>query len=266
MVDFLKFLYGDNAQKRVFFPPESVDDVITQYKNLNADSCNTIGEKMELLFGVEWFEEYAHPKDDSINVLTYDYWKKLTSLTENDVISLIKTCISAFITSEPVNKTSNDNNQEKEPNNDGNDETINALIHDFNEYLDSDKCKEDLKNHMTKPPVEKRCISSKDTNNTEPTVDYSKENITTTEDHSLKNYEMVNHPSHYNSSRIETIEKMIRIYGKEKVAWWCEITAFKYRDRIGNKPNNSLEQEMGKIKWYENKANELFNELNNNQE
>lgn len=70
-------------------------------------------------------------------------------------------------------------------------------------------------------------------------------------------YEMVNHPSHYNSSSIETIEKMIRIWGPEQTATWCEMTAFKYRERIGNKPDNSLEQEMGKIRWYELKAKEL---------
>ena len=70
-------------------------------------------------------------------------------------------------------------------------------------------------------------------------------------------YEMVNHPSHYNSSSIETIEKMRRIWGNENTALWCEMTAFKYRDRIGNKPDNSNDQEVGKIKWYEAKAKEL---------
>lgn len=70
-------------------------------------------------------------------------------------------------------------------------------------------------------------------------------------------YEMVNHPQHYNSTSIETIEKMRRIWGNEKVALWCEMTAFKYRDRIGNKPENPIEQEIGKIKWYEEKAKSL---------
>lgn len=72
-----------------------------------------------------------------------------------------------------------------------------------------------------------------------------------------KPYEMVNHPSHYNSSSIETIEKMRRIWGDDATALWCEMTAFKYRDRVGNKPDNSIEQEVGKIKWYESKAKEL---------
>ena len=74
-------------------------------------------------------------------------------------------------------------------------------------------------------------------------------------------YEMVNHPTHYNSSSVETIEKMVRIWGKEQTAMWCEMTAFKYRERIGLKPDNSLEQEMGKIKWYESKARELRKSL-----
>lgn len=95
---------------------------------------------------------------------------------------------------------------------------------------------------------------------------YENKNIYSNESISIKNinnepYEMVNHPNHYNSSSVETIEKMIRIWGYEKTAIWCEMTAFKYRDRIGNKPGNSLEQEMGKIKWYEAKANELYNKM-----
>lgn len=71
-------------------------------------------------------------------------------------------------------------------------------------------------------------------------------------------YEMVNHPQHYNSTSIETIEKMRRIWGNEKTALWCEMTAFKYRDRIGNKPDNPVEQEIGKIKWYEETARLLY--------
>lgn len=72
-------------------------------------------------------------------------------------------------------------------------------------------------------------------------------------------YEMVDHPTHYNSSSIETIEKMRRIWGDDATALWCEMTAFKYRDRIGNKPDNPIEQEVGKIQWYEKKAKELRN-------
>jgi len=82
----------------------------------------------------------------------------------------------------------------------------------------------------------------------------------TVTENKVPSYEYVNHPSHYNSSSIETIEKMRRIWGNEQTALWCEMTAFKYRDRIGNKPDNSNDQEVGKIKWYENKARELRNQ------
>lgn len=73
-----------------------------------------------------------------------------------------------------------------------------------------------------------------------------------------KKYEYVDHPSHYNvEGKKECIEEMIDKWGKETVATWCEITAFKYKYRCGSKPNNSISQEKRKIDWYENKAKEL---------
>lgn len=65
-------------------------------------------------------------------------------------------------------------------------------------------------------------------------------------------------PDHYKSYSVETIDMMIAIYGKEKVAIHCELTAFKYRQRLGKKDN--LEQDLGKEKWYLDKAKELRNE------
>lgn len=50
---------------------------------------------------------------------------------------------------------------------------------------------------------------------------------------------------------------MVAIWGKEKVADWCEITAFKYRMRMGTKPDNSIEQDLKKEQWYLKKAKEL---------
>ena len=69
-------------------------------------------------------------------------------------------------------------------------------------------------------------------------------------------YDMVN-PSHYKNTSIETIEKMRRIWGSEALAAHCEMCAFKYRERIGSKPGQSVEQELKKIKWYESFAIEL---------
>ena len=75
----------------------------------------------------------------------------------------------------------------------------------------------------------------------------------------LENYNFVDHPTHYNTYDIEVIEMMRRIWGDEKVADWCEITAFKYRMRVGSKPDNPIKQDLEKEQWYIAKAKELRN-------
>lgn len=72
--------------------------------------------------------------------------------------------------------------------------------------------------------------------------------------------EQVNHPSHYNNYSIEVIDMMRKIFGEEKTADWCEMTAFKYRMRMGTKIDNPIEQDLEKEKWYLNKAKELRHE------
>lgn len=71
----------------------------------------------------------------------------------------------------------------------------------------------------------------------------------------------VNHPSHYNHGGMETIDKMIKLYGIEKVKAFCELNAFKYRDRAGYKGNtdSAITRDIRKALWYENKYNELNN-------
>jgi len=69
--------------------------------------------------------------------------------------------------------------------------------------------------------------------------------------------EMVNHPSHYNRYSIEVIDMMVAVFGAEKVADWCEITAFKYRMRMGLKKDNPVQQDLDKEAWYLRKAEEL---------
>lgn len=76
-------------------------------------------------------------------------------------------------------------------------------------------------------------------------------------------YEMVNHPTHYNQYDIEVIDMIIRIWGPEAAALWCDITAFKYRMRMGTKPDNSIEQDIKKEQWYLNKSKEIRNNLIN---
>lgn len=71
----------------------------------------------------------------------------------------------------------------------------------------------------------------------------------------------VNHPSHYNHGGIETIDKMIKLYGIEKVKAFCELNAFKYRDRAGYKgsSDSAIARDINKALWYENKLKELNN-------
>ena len=75
-------------------------------------------------------------------------------------------------------------------------------------------------------------------------------------------YEMVNHPTHYNQYDIEVIDMIIRIWGPEAAALWCDITAFKYRMRMGTKPDNSIEQDIKKEQWYLNKSKEIKEKYN----
>jgi hypothetical protein len=72
----------------------------------------------------------------------------------------------------------------------------------------------------------------------------------------MENYDYIN-PNHYKGFSKETIDMMVDIWGKEAVATHCEITAFKYRMRIGSKPNQPIEQDLNKSNWYLNKAKEL---------
>ena len=76
------------------------------------------------------------------------------------------------------------------------------------------------------------------------------------------NYEMVNHPTHYNNYEKEVIDMIESIWGTYLAAMWCEITAFKYRMRMGTKPGNSIDQDINKERWYLNKAAELKSKIN----
>lgn len=67
--------------------------------------------------------------------------------------------------------------------------------------------------------------------------------------------EQVNHPSHYGQYPIETIDMMERIFGREKTLWWCIMTAFKYRMRMGHK--DPIEQDLAKERWYLDYAEKL---------
>lgn len=96
-------------------------------------------------------------------------------------------------------------------------------------------------------------------------TDYGKKNIEAGKIATGKDtaYEMVNHPSHYNQYDIEVIDMIIKIWGPEAAALWCDITAFKYRMRMGTKPDNSIEQDIKKEQWYLKKSKEIRENLIN---
>lgn len=73
----------------------------------------------------------------------------------------------------------------------------------------------------------------------------------------MEEYEMVNHPSHYNRYPIEAVEMARRIWGDEAMKTAAEITAFFYRMRLGLKPENSVEQELAKEEFWLNYAKSL---------
>ena len=72
----------------------------------------------------------------------------------------------------------------------------------------------------------------------------------------VKNYDYIN-PDHYKSGSKEVIEMMVDIWGAEAVALHCEMCAFKYRMRLSKKPDQPIDRDIEKAKWYESKANEL---------
>ena len=71
----------------------------------------------------------------------------------------------------------------------------------------------------------------------------------------ISNMEQVNHPQHYKTYDVETIDMMIRIWGTQETISFCKLNAFKYRMRAGHKDN--AEQDIKKALWYENKLKEL---------
>jgi hypothetical protein len=64
----------------------------------------------------------------------------------------------------------------------------------------------------------------------------------------------VNHPSHYETGKIECIDAMLETQGVEAVKNFCICNAFKYIWRHNNK--NQLE-DVKKAKWYIDKFIEL---------
>ena len=65
----------------------------------------------------------------------------------------------------------------------------------------------------------------------------------------------VNHPEHYaESCSLECIDVMELVFGREKLADYCVINAFKYMWRWKNKNGK---EDLEKAKWYLNRASTL---------
>lgn len=71
-------------------------------------------------------------------------------------------------------------------------------------------------------------------------------------------FDVISKPKHYNQGDIECIDAMVSAFGKEKVAHFCLINAFKYVWRTDYK--NGLE-DVNKSIWYLKKYKELMEGL-----
>lgn len=72
-----------------------------------------------------------------------------------------------------------------------------------------------------------------------------------------KEFDPVNKPEHYASGKIECIDAMRRVFGKEAVEYFCLCNAFKYHWRADKKNG---EEDIRKASWYMTKYRELINE------
>jgi hypothetical protein len=51
---------------------------------------------------------------------------------------------------------------------------------------------------------------------------------------------------------------MVAIWGLDEAISFCKLNAFKYKMRVGTKPNETIDQDLKKEKWYLDKMNELM--------
>lgn len=65
---------------------------------------------------------------------------------------------------------------------------------------------------------------------------------------------LINHPEHYNMHRMECIDEMLLVFGKEAVINFCKCNAWKYRYRL---PFKGQSEDSQKADWYINKLKEL---------
>ena len=72
-----------------------------------------------------------------------------------------------------------------------------------------------------------------------------------------KEFDPVNRPEHYANTKVECIDAMEHIFGREAVISFCAVNVWKYLWR--RKDKNNEKQDISKALWYLDKAKELIN-------
>jgi hypothetical protein len=76
-----------------------------------------------------------------------------------------------------------------------------------------------------------------------------------------QDYDYIN-PEHYQVGDKEVWQMMIDIWGVDAFISFCRLNSFKYRMRLGLKPEQPIERDLEKALWYENMANKLLKSKN----
>ena len=69
-----------------------------------------------------------------------------------------------------------------------------------------------------------------------------------------KQYDELGNADHYSKDRINTIRILEKTFGTIATLYFCEMSALKYRLRVGKKESQNIEQELIKAAWYERAA------------
>ena len=70
-------------------------------------------------------------------------------------------------------------------------------------------------------------------------------------------FDPVNSPKHYANSKVECIDAMVQVFGKDAVMTFALLNCFKYMWRRKDKDNES--QDIQKALWYFDKYKQLLN-------
>lgn len=80
------------------------------------------------------------------------------------------------------------------------------------------------------------------------------------ETNSKMQIDVIDHPSHYTSGGLETIDIMLAKFGEEITFGFCIGNVLKYLTRFGKKDLNPSLQDLKKADWYLDEAIKLLEE------